>query len=91
MPRVYRGLRHTLLANGRRYCGYCALDLVENRDKASLDHFLPKSKFKRIANSPSNWLLACKDCNNKKGADLWDQKFCTVTGKKIKPYLMVIA
>ncbi len=44
-------------------CAYC-----EERDKGEVDHFRPKSKFPALVYAWSNWLFACHNCNQTKGA-----------------------
>ncbi len=45
-------------------CGYCEAD-----GSAEVDHFRPKSTFPERVYVWGNWVLACHDCNNKKGGD----------------------
>ena len=44
-------------------CAYC-----EELCQGEIDHFRPKSKFPDLVYDWSNWLLACHDCNQTKGA-----------------------
>jgi len=44
-------------------CAYC-----ERRNKGEVEHFRPKSKFPELVYEWSNWLFACHDCNQAKGA-----------------------
>ena len=51
-------------AGGR--CEYCGCDLLHDRlgyAVGELDHLLPKSKYKDLANCSDNWVLSCKLCN----------------------------
>ena len=44
-------------------CAYC-----EELCPGEVDHFRPKSKFPDLVYTWSNWVLACHDCNQTKGA-----------------------
>ena len=50
MERVFRGL-----------CGYC-----EEICKGEIDHFRPKSRFPKSVYEWTNWIFACRDCNQAK-------------------------
>ena len=59
-------------------CYYCGCILV--RFNRSIDHKLPKSKYKHLANEKTNLVDACKGCNNVK-RDMTEEEF-----KKTKYY-----
>ena len=49
---------------GRRFgslCAYC-----ESPDKGEVDHFRPKSRFPEFVYEWSNWIFACRACNQSK-------------------------
>ena len=45
----------------RGLCGYC-----ESPDKGEVDHFRPKSRFPESVYEWSNWIFACRACNQSK-------------------------
>ena len=49
-------------------CGYCEEEVDQSRE--SVDHFRPKTKFPVLVYEWSNWVFACRECNNSKG-DKW--------------------
>ena len=44
-------------------CAYC-----EERARGEVDHFRPKCRFPEFVYCWSNWMFACRDCNQAKGA-----------------------
>lgn len=54
--RPYYDKYMSLPANGR--CPVCGIGIV-----ATLDHYLPKSKYPALAVTPKNMIPACRDCN----------------------------
>ena len=66
--------------HGMLWCEYCGKDKLKlypwnekpNRDNmATVDHFLPKSKYPDLANEETNFIIACSTCNEKKKDDIW--------------------
>jgi len=47
-------------------CCYCEQLIPEDGHLKAVDHFKPKSIFKRLTNNWDNLLLACSQCNGKK-------------------------
>ena len=54
--RPYYDKYMSLPAHGR--CPFCGIGIV-----ATLDHYLPKSKYPALAVTPKNMIPACRDCN----------------------------
>ena len=59
------------------YCGKPNLIICEwyenkNDNVATVDHFLPSSKFKELKKNPNNFVVSCDSCNNKKSDDIWE-------------------
>ena len=44
----------------------------KNDNVATVDHFLPSSKFKELKKNPNNFVVSCDSCNNKKSDDIWE-------------------
>lgn len=61
-----RKLRIKLCRRFHGICGYCE----EEDTPGTLDHFKPKSVFPDLVYEWSNWVFACKTCNQRK-ADKW--------------------
>lgn len=61
-PRL-KNLRIRLRRRFHDICGYCE----EEDTPGTLDHFKPKSKFPELVYEWSNWVFACRGCNNFKG------------------------
>lgn len=62
-------------------CGYCGITL--NSTTATIDHIRPKSQ--SGTNATNNLVLACKTCNNKKGAEFWEVKYGPRKGSRPLP------
>lgn len=80
----YNFLKDKELDYGPLWCVYCGkeeLVIYHWRDKhyfynmATADHFLPKSKYPELARKKSNLRVCCHSCNNKKGNEIWEEKF----------------
>lgn len=60
------------LLNSVQICPFCGV-----RDVATLDHFLPKSKYATTVVTPANLIPSCRDCNSNKdiytASDLYDE------------------
>ena len=52
----------------REKCCYCECKIPETGHAKAVEHFAPKSVFKARRNHWSNLLLACSQCNGKKGS-----------------------
>lgn len=52
-------------------CRYCLVPM--NFEDSTVDHIIPQSL--GGSNVSSNLTLACYDCNQKKGNDIWEPKF----------------
>lgn len=68
-PKMATGKRRTIkrqLLAQRPECHYCHRPLTF--EKATLDHVLPRVKFPHLANDAGNVVLACYECNQRKGA-----------------------
>jgi len=60
-----RRIYDELLFAPNQICPFCGLSQV-----ATLDHYLPKSKYPQFSVLPSNLVPACQDCNSGKGAKI---------------------
>ena len=69
--------------HGTLWCEYCGKeelivypwDTKPDRSKmATVDHFLPKSKYPDLANEETNFVIACSNCNESKKDDIWDEE-----------------
>ena len=87
----YNFLKKVEDEHGTLWCEYCGLEgLVvypwnkpPNRsDMATVDHFLPKSKYPDLANEETNFIVACSKCNESKKDDLWTEE--TVKFSRVK-------
>ena len=60
------------------YCGKQNLKIYEwcektnLHDVATVDHFLPKSRYEELKTNETNLLVACYNCNSRKKNDIWD-------------------
>ena len=70
-------------SEGNLWCEYCgkseliAYTWDEKHDRkkmATVDHFLPKSKYPDLANEETNFIVACSTCNETKKDDLWEEE-----------------
>lgn len=52
------------------YCSYCECPL----DNGEIEHIQPQSKYPNLKHEWTNYLLACSDCNKRKGAKGFDLK-----------------
>lgn len=78
----YRGWRTGQFHAGNRWCHYCEVKMTLPLRKregyvcspitATVDHRTPLSRFG--ADDPSNWVMCCSACNNKK-ADMTEEEF----------------
>jgi 5-methylcytosine-specific restriction endonuclease McrA len=80
--------------HGSLHCEYCGKeDLIiyewyEKRDDnvvATVDHFLPSSKYQNLKKDPNNFVVSCYSCNNKKRDDIWEVetiKYPIINNKK---------
>ena len=68
--------------NGELHCEYCGkpelkiykwYERLNKKDVATVDHFLPKSQYPDLAKEPTNLIVCCDSCNNKKGDKLWEE------------------
>ena len=68
--------------HGELWCEYCGKeklivypwDVKHDRSKmATVDHFLPKSKYPDLANEETNFIVACSNCNENKKDDIWEE------------------
>ena len=73
-------LRAILYRHGELHCEYCGkpnlilFGLKKKPNKktmATVDHFLPKSKYPHLAFSRNNLLVCCNTCNHKKDDNEW--------------------
>lgn len=78
--------------HGTLWCEYCGKeelvvypwDVKPDRSKmATVDHFLPKSKYPDLANETTNFVVACSVCNEKKKDDLWEEETIKHSRKKL--------
>lgn len=65
---LWTRFRDVLRCRFHGICGYC--EEAVDQSKASVDHFMPKSKFPELVYEWSNWVFACQPCNQSKG-DKW--------------------
>lgn len=65
---LWARFRDELSSRFHGICGYCEEEV--DQSQASVDHFRPKSKFPELVYEWSNWVFACRDCNNEK-EDKW--------------------
>ena len=80
---------------GKLWCEYCgknelvvySWDQKPNRkDMATVDHFLPRSKYPDLTSEETNFIVACSTCNEKKKDDIWEVE--TIKhGRKVKEKL----
>jgi 5-methylcytosine-specific restriction endonuclease McrA len=53
------------------FCAFCErpmdLSKTNSDDAPTVEHLLPKSRFKKLAKDPFNLVCACRKCNNDKG------------------------
>lgn len=68
----------------RLHCVYCNkknLKIYEfhehakRSNMATADHYLPRSLYPELALDETNLRVCCDSCNNKKGQELWYEKF----------------
>lgn len=57
----WRDFHDNLKSAFQGLCAYC-----EERSRGEVDHFRPKSLYPELVYSWSNWLFACRDCNQAK-------------------------
>src|SRR5439155_2465679 len=57
--------RRYIATLGAVFAGLCAY--CEEICRGEIDHFRPKSRYPERVYEWSKWVLACHDCNNKKG------------------------
>jgi len=76
----YNFLENVKKEHSTLWCEYCGKDKLvlyrwdEKHDKnnmATVDHFLPKSKYPLLANDENNFIVACSMCNEGKKDDVW--------------------
>lgn len=69
---------------GRLWCVYCGKkglriflwrEWKDRKIMATADHFIPKSIAPDLAKNADNLRVCCDDCNSKKAANCWDEKF----------------
>jgi 5-methylcytosine-specific restriction endonuclease McrA len=78
-----RGLKKVLFeCYGYHKCFYCGVEL--NEENATIDHIVPLSKLQSDSNQIDNLVLACSDCNNKKGNGVW---YCPSVNRLINAVL----
>ena len=65
---LWTRFRDCLRSRFHGICGYCEEEV--DQSNASVDHFMPKSKFPELVYEWSNWVFACQPCNQSKG-DKW--------------------
>ncbi len=78
--------RTNLLWRDGNRCQYCALDFPNS--ELTLDHIIPKSRGGR--NTWENLVVACKKCNQKKGAKIPQESGMYPIRKPVKPKLTVL-
>lgn len=72
------------------YCGKKELvlypwDKKPNRSNmATVDHFLPKSKYPDLTNDENNFIVACSVCNESKKDDIWSEDTIKFSRKTFK-------
>jgi len=65
-PKIKKSLKQALLDMSHNKCAYCECILgIESKD-ATIDHFLPKSKYKELVVEWGNLFPACLRCNRDK-------------------------
>ena len=57
----WREFRHELTEEFDNLCAYC-----EETDRGEVDHFRPKKLYPALVYAWSNWLFACRACNQAK-------------------------
>lgn len=91
----YKFLENIKKEHNSLWCEYCGKDELvlykwdEKRDKnnmATVDHFLPKSKYPTLANEEDNFVIACSNCNEKKKDDIWSEESIKYPRKDIKSW-----
>ena len=51
-------------------CCYCGVKMEDGGTKPTFEHVIPRSK--GGAHEESNLVIACRDCNMKRGNEMWD-------------------
>jgi len=67
VPDYWRECSDVLYRKYNRVCAYLAVYVRIKRRGATVDHFLPKTKFPKLIFEWSNYRLACLDMNGNKG------------------------
>lgn len=86
-------LTETEKEHGDLWCEYCGKeklviypwDSKPNRNNmATVDHFMPKSKYPDLANDKTNFVVACSICNEMKKDDIWEESTIKYGRKSIQ-------
>lgn len=78
------------------FCEYCGTPLriydwcekTNINDVATVDHFLPKSKYDHLKTNGVNLVISCHSCNNKKKDEIWSTNRIKYPLNKDKPNLL---
>lgn len=66
--------RMMLLRLNQKTCVcYLCGELIRKQKDLTLEHVLPRSRFKDVADDENNWKPSCAKCNTEKGALTFDE------------------